>query len=180
MGITHAFVSGKADGADPTKVQPSNWNAGHAIAGMPVDRGYAEYATNVGLSTTIPLDDTTPLSSEGTEILSVTISTTSATQKLRCRFQGVAGVNNQTPIAAMFDGSTCIGTCLSSEANIYAGSGEMPLVIEVEITPGAAQSNTISVRVGADTGTMRMNGTTAARYFGGAMKATLVVEVIEP
>lgn len=28
---THAFVSGKADGADATLVQPSNWNAGHTL-----------------------------------------------------------------------------------------------------------------------------------------------------
>lgn len=151
-----------------------------ALAGKVVGRGYAEYATNTDLSTTIPLDDTSPTSSEGTEILSVTISTTSATQKLRCRFQGVVGCNNQTPIAAMFAGSTNIGDTLNSAADVYAGAGEFSLVIEVEITPGAAQSNTISVRVGANTGTIRMNGTTSARYFGGAMKATLVVEVIEP
>lgn len=32
MGITHAKVSAKADTADATKVQPSDWNAGHIIA----------------------------------------------------------------------------------------------------------------------------------------------------
>jgi hypothetical protein len=29
MSITHAFTSPKADGTDPTLVQPSNWNAAH-------------------------------------------------------------------------------------------------------------------------------------------------------
>lgn len=33
--ITHAFVSAKSDGADPTNVQPSNWNASHVLAQMP-------------------------------------------------------------------------------------------------------------------------------------------------
>jgi hypothetical protein len=29
--IKHAFVSTKSDGADPTKVQASNWNADHTV-----------------------------------------------------------------------------------------------------------------------------------------------------
>lgn len=29
--VTHAFVSGKADNADPTEVNPSNWNAQHTL-----------------------------------------------------------------------------------------------------------------------------------------------------
>jgi hypothetical protein len=33
MGITHQFVSAKSDGADASKVQPSNWNADH-VGGM--------------------------------------------------------------------------------------------------------------------------------------------------
>jgi hypothetical protein len=32
ISLTHAFVSGKADGADTTLVQPSNWNAGHTLS----------------------------------------------------------------------------------------------------------------------------------------------------
>lgn len=31
--VKHSFVSAKSDGADATKVQPSNWNAEHAFAG---------------------------------------------------------------------------------------------------------------------------------------------------
>ncbi|UOF77914.1 hypothetical protein [Caudoviricetes sp.] len=31
VSLTHAFVSGKTDGADSTLVQPSNWNANHTI-----------------------------------------------------------------------------------------------------------------------------------------------------
>lgn len=35
--ITHAKVSGQADGGDPTQVQPSDWNAGHTISGLSAD-----------------------------------------------------------------------------------------------------------------------------------------------
>jgi hypothetical protein len=31
LALTHTFVSGKADGADATQVQPSNWNATHTV-----------------------------------------------------------------------------------------------------------------------------------------------------
>jgi hypothetical protein len=31
MAITHTFASGKSDGADPTLVQPSNWNDDHVV-----------------------------------------------------------------------------------------------------------------------------------------------------
>ena len=34
MGITHAFVSGKADGGDATLVRPTNWNADHVGYGL--------------------------------------------------------------------------------------------------------------------------------------------------
>lgn len=33
LSITHAFVSSKPDGPDPTKVRPSNWNASHVVTG---------------------------------------------------------------------------------------------------------------------------------------------------
>jgi hypothetical protein len=35
MTITHTKVSGKSDGVDATLVQPSDWNAGHTINGIP-------------------------------------------------------------------------------------------------------------------------------------------------
>lgn len=35
LAVTHTFVSAKSDGADPTLVQPSNWNADHTLSQMP-------------------------------------------------------------------------------------------------------------------------------------------------
>lgn len=34
LSVTHAFVSGIADGGDSTLVQPSNWNASHTLTGQ--------------------------------------------------------------------------------------------------------------------------------------------------
>jgi hypothetical protein len=42
MAIKHTFVSGKADGADNTVVQPSNWNAVHTVDPATITRAMLE------------------------------------------------------------------------------------------------------------------------------------------
>ena len=178
MGITHAFVSAKSDGGDATKVKPSHWNDDHDVTGMVVARGYTEYTTNTDLTTAIPSDDTRPTSSEGTEILSLSVTTTTATQRVRLRFSGQTGVAEAAAnytIWAIYQGTTCIAARRND-----SGYDETSWIGgEVEVAPGAAAAYTFSVRVGSNT-TMRMNGTSAARLFGGVNKATLIYEVIEP
>ena len=56
LTVTHAFVSAKPDGVDPTIVQPSNWNDDHIIVGsIPIVSGgtgaatAADARTNLGL-----------------------------------------------------------------------------------------------------------------------------------
>jgi hypothetical protein len=39
MPITHAFVSAKPDGSDPTLIKPSNWNAEHIVEGIVGEQG---------------------------------------------------------------------------------------------------------------------------------------------
>lgn len=46
MGIEHAFVSAKADGADATLVRPVNWNANHVLSGGSAGNVLV-YGTNV-------------------------------------------------------------------------------------------------------------------------------------
>lgn len=44
---------------------------------------------------------------------------------------------------------------------------------------GSTSARTYKIRVGANTGTCRLNGTTTARLYGGASAATLVVREIK-
>ncbi len=55
--------------------------------GTVVGGAYAEYTANANLSAQIPRDDSIPQVGEGTEILTLTITPKSATNKLRCRFR---------------------------------------------------------------------------------------------
>ena len=178
MGITHAFVSAKSDGADATKVQPSNWNAEHVIEDLWVRAGYDEYTTNTNLTIAIPSDDTIPTSSEGTEILSVSVVVATATQRLRIKFSGQTGVAESAANYVIW-GIYQDTTCVASRRNDSGYDETSWIGGEVEVVPGAAATYTISVRVGSNV-TMRMNGTSSARLFGGVNKSTLIVDICEP
>jgi hypothetical protein len=151
---------------------------GHMPAGSVVDSAHATYATNASLTNVLPLDDTVPFITEGTEILSLSITPKSATNKLRCRFSGQAAIAAAGNIVvAMFQGSTCIDAQYTSPQTGGEGS---TLVLETEYTPGSTSVQTISVRVGpGSAGTVRMNGTHVGRFLGGASNATLIVEEIK-
>lgn len=145
------------------------------------NRAYAAYATNASLTAVIPIDDTKPQVSEGTEILSVTITPRSSTSRMRVRFQGAGAVDSVAVLgwsAAVFlNGATdalCAGT-VTCGANL---SHVAPVAIEFEHVPGSTAAQTYTVRVGPQNGTLRLNGVVGGRYLGGALAATLIVEEI--
>lgn len=144
-----------------------------------LDRAYAEYTTNADITGLIPFDDTIPQNTEGTQILSVTLTPKSVTSRVRLRFQGqiVGGFVNY--IAAIFSSasSNALRSGWATLDSSYAG----PLVLEHEYVPGVTTTLTFSVRIGTQSGTtMRLNGTSGGRLFGGSAGATLVVEEIAP
>lgn len=156
-----------------------------------VARAYAEYTTYSLINTALPIDDTVPTSTEGVQILSASITPSSATTRLRLRFQGFGRAYRDTgsvaPRAgwAMFAGSTCIAAGLAIPDSLTTGLEAQVLFLgEVEYVPGSTSSVTITVRVGVAvggaSGGLYMNGDATARLFGGAARSTLVVEEIQP
>ncbi|AHG47898.1 hypothetical protein RLEG12_18660 [Rhizobium leguminosarum bv. trifolii CB782] len=137
------------------------------------------YATNADITAVIPGDDTIPQIGEGTQILTVNITPTSITSKLRIRFAGTvtsaSGV--ATAIFAIFSGNANAIKAghVTTEATGHAGQ----IAAECEYTPGVLTAQTISVRMGTTGVTFRMNGSSAGRLFGGVYAATLVVEEIK-
>ena len=147
--------------------------------GVVIDSAYAEYTTNADIATVIPLDDTIPQVTEGTQILSIAITPKSTTNKIRVRFSGETSLSAAAhAIGAIFIN----GGANAVQANVayHAQANEkQPLVMDYEYTPGSITSQTISVRAGSNGATLRLNGTYTGRLFGGAMRATLVVEEIK-
>lgn len=149
--------------------------------GCVVNRNYATYTSSADLTVAIPVDDTIPQSTEGTEIVTVSLTPTSATNRVRITFCGFGSTSTGAIelVAAMFiDSATDAiqATCATPSA-----AGEKVGVSMVyEYVPGDTSSHTYKIRVGGSTATaVRMNGSNTARHFGGAAASTIVVEEIK-
>jgi hypothetical protein len=66
-------------------------------AGSVIQTSYAEYTANSNLTAVIPVDDTIPQNTEGTEILTATITPKFATSLILVRFDGVGSTHSQLP-----------------------------------------------------------------------------------
>jgi len=144
------------------------------------NRVYSEYTANADLSTTIPGDDTIPQNTEGTEIQTVTITPRSTSSRIRIRWTGqvIAATGGANLIAALFQDSTAsaLRTTMTNP-NDLSGYGDI-IKLEHEHAPGTVSAITYKIRVGASSGTCRLNGTNSGRFFGGTSAATLVAEEI--
>lgn len=144
-------------------------------SGSVVDTGSSFYSTSANLTTQIPWDDTIPQVTEGTQIISVTMTAHAATNTFRIRFCGeVATSASSWVVAALFvDGAAnaVSGTGVLCEET--AGSGRA-IAFDYVYAPGDTAAHTISIRVGPDAAvTVRMNGAATARRLGGIMAAAL-------
>lgn len=136
---------------------------------------YAAYYLNENLTAAIPADDTIPTSSEGTEILSVSHAAKSANEAVVLHFSG-SGTNNITNaiVACLFVDNE---TTARRVAMVNPGGAGywVSLTLDYQYVPGDTLAHTYKIRVGPlGSGTVRLNGSGSARYFGGAAAATLV------
>ena len=134
------------------------------------------YTTSTSLSTAIPLDDTTPGASEGTEILTANITPGNSSNKVKITVDGFGtpiGSNSAMQVA-LFRGSTCIYAFSRGSNTVSTGIGFTYLD-----SPATTSQQTYSVRVGSHTGVVYMNGSNGGRYFNGKAACTMLLEEIE-
>jgi hypothetical protein len=147
-----------------------------AVTGMTIGRAYVEATAKADITATTPAqDDTIPLISEGTEILSVSYTVKVSTSRVRVRttFHGVTS-GAITFAGALFAGSTCLAASMKG-----ASTAKSDMTLEAEYAPGATGAVTFSVRVGVGSGTFYLNASSSVdRAFGGASLSTIVVEEI--
>lgn len=149
----------------------------NAAGGGVVQRKYAQIGTVVSCGT-IPADNTIPQISEGTEVLSLSITPTSATNRLRISFSAFGDASSGTGIntLAVFRDAVTDALC----AKGY-GRGDGSVVnggnLVFEYVAGTTSAVTISARAGNSTGTLYINGNSAGTaFYGGVGFSTLVVE----
>ena len=152
--------------------------------GLPIvglNRAYDEYTTYATLSANIPADDTTPLVSEGTQILSASITPRTTTSRIRARVQAGIGLGSggSPDIACMAlfrNGGT---NAIDAEfIRLVDGSAPYKSVLEFEDVPGSVSAQTYTVRVGANSASVNVNGVSGGRLGGGISRATIVLEEV--
>lgn len=145
-----------------------------------IDRAYVEYTTNADLSVIIPYDDTIPQNTEGTQVLTASITPKSTSSRIRARFQGevINSAAATNVIAAMFVGAGA-NAVRSTVVTTPGANLATQIVLEYEFAPGSVSAQSFAVRVGPASATnIRLNGSAAGRLFGGTSAATLVLDEI--
>jgi hypothetical protein len=134
-------------------------------------------------STVIPFDNTIPQNTEGDQYMTLSITPTSSSSKLRITacFNGSGnGVNNMT--MALFQDSTASAlSTTTSKQN--AGSFPIQLIMDFVMTAGTTSSTTFKIRVGAGAAvntTTSFNGRAGARIFGGVYGSFLIIQEYTP
>jgi hypothetical protein len=166
-----------AGAGDPEEVTPAQLRDTFFPAGSVVDSAYAENVTWATLSTLIPTDDTIPQITEGTEILTATITPKKTTNKIRVHVElwGSTAAAS-TMIAALFVNAAANAVAV---VEVTSDPDRKCMSLSYQYTPGATSSQTIAVRAGPSAATtMVINGTSAARKFGGASRCTLEITEI--
>lgn len=146
-----------------------------------VCKEYADWgpANNPVTTGTIPRDNTIPqLSTDGTAILTESITPSSASNKILVRAVGMIAATGSYSSMAIFRNTT-EDAIYSTTCFAVTAENPSPLAGEILDSPGATTSTTYTVKVGATSGVCYVNGTVSQHMFGGAAKWTLVLQEIK-
>jgi hypothetical protein len=127
-------------------------------------------------STLIPNDDTIPQSNEGAEVMLLSITPKSASNKLKIEVvANLAAATTGNVIAALFQDSTANALAAVAEYTATA-NGNIRLVFTHYMTAGTTSATTFKVRVGCNNvGTVTFNGASGSRLFGGVMASSITI-----
>ncbi len=135
------------------------------------------YTANTDLTANIPGDDTIPQNTEGTQILTLSITPRFSTSKLRLRFEGqVSPTLADRVTAALFRDSGA--NAVAAQMVIPESTRMATLYLQTEVAASSTSATTFNLRIGAQSTTIRLNGLNTARLLGGSSSATLVCEEI--
>lgn len=152
-------------------------------AGTIIQTAYAESTANTSCSGSIPLDDTAPEITEGTEFLTRTFTPLKASSKLlitvRASFGGTS--NNTDGAYSIFSTISGVSTCIDAGflKGEQTGDDEVSFCSQVMVDALTTDARTFSVRAGRQSGAFILNTfATGTPIFGGKSKATITVQEI--
>lgn len=131
----------------------------------------------------IPYDDTIPQITEGSEIFTRTITPTSATNRLLISvvWNGVSETSTRQVILCLFQDTTANALAVANHYVVTGNQARSPLKISYDMVAGTTSEITFRVRIGINTaGTIRTNGVSGGRLFGGVMFSGITVIEYKP
>lgn len=126
--------------------------------------------------TTIPFDDSPPLNTEGLEVLSATITPSSAAHKLvfNVTLFASSDTNPDNITGALFQDA--VASAISAGTVIYTGATRtISFAFNHSMTAGTTSATTFRVRIGCATGNITFNGAGGTRRMGGVMGSSLII-----
>lgn len=147
-----------------------------------IGRKRVSSTTDLTVTGVIPLDNTTPVITEGDEILTTSYTPRSTNNKLVVEFNGFlmhsdAGVGL---VIALFEGNTCVGARWWSQAS----SGAPFSTFTFEFTPSSTGNNTYSLRYGTGATGLRdayvNRQSNAAVTLGGFQEYSMTIQEVTP
>lgn len=130
-------------------------------------------------TTQIPFDDTIPQNTEGDQYMTLAITPTSATNKLKIDVVASASSSaGATVTAALFQDSTANAVAaISMYQDTAAGAGL--LHFSHYMAAGTVSATTFKLRIGTNgANTVTFNGTSSARNLGGVMASSITITEI--
>lgn len=142
-----------------------------------------ENSTYSTTTSQIPSDNTIPQQTEGTEILSVTITPSNTNNILSFSytiFVGTSSVSSNVT-SALFQDSTADALYAIGRNNPNATTTFFGMTGQYRMTAGTTSSTTFKLRFGANNANaIGLNGTSAGRLYGGVSISTLIVQELLP
>jgi len=151
----------------------------NSFSGILVQEVAGTTSSFVQTNSKIPGDNTIPQKTEGTEIITVSITPKSSTNILLIKatsYLTYSGVSVNVGVYAIFQDDTsnalAVGECINSTVSIEA------FVVRYHMVAGTTSSTTFKLRVGTITGATNagVNGSSAARNFGGVSSTIITVQ----
>lgn len=179
MGITNNArteeISGTAETLDLSVV-----GGGLSGSGLLVQHVYAEDRTYQTVSATVPHDDTIMQNTEGTEIVTVSITPLSASSILEVTGHVVFNSGSTSYIAfGLFRDS--IADALDVSCSALTGSDYCDTIpLHHRVVAGSVSLTTFKLRAGPQSGSIYINGNSGGRIQGGAYKTYIQVKELTP
>jgi len=160
--------------------------AGTSVIATPAAAGRAIQVVNtvdgaVATGTTLtPFDDTIPQNTEGDEFMTLAITPTNSSNKLKIEvvFNGTTTSIGSVIAVALFQDSIAAALAVVP-ATAPAGEQDNASLIHYMIA-GTTSEITFKIRAGSDTaGTVTFNGRASARFFGGLYSSSIIITEVQ-